>query len=241
VKIVDLSPAVPHGFRGPPSTDLGVQLNVRTKSDPGFWTSTQLDLMSLHTGTHVESALHTVEGGEAIDEVALERVIGSAVVLDLTPVQSMQILDVADLERAGERLTALGESIQPGDILLLRTDWAQEHIGTPKYFRESPGLTEGAARWLVERRPKSVGCDFFEEPAARQPGWTADEFVVHGAILGAGIPLIEGLVNLRDLPPRIRFFAPFYKFSGVESAPARAFALIEPDEAIRDPRAGARG
>ena len=227
MKMIDLSPAVPHGFKGPPSTDLGVQMNVRTKSDPGYWQSTQLDLMSLHTGTHVESALHTVEGGEAIDEVALERVIGSAVVIDLTPTKAMQILDVPDLEKANERLEASGESIRPGDILLLRTDWAQRHIGTQKYFKESPGLTEEAARWIAERRPKSVGCDFFEEPAARQPGWTADEFVVHGAILGAGIPLVEGLVNLRDLPPRVQFFAPFYKFKGVESAPARAFALID--------------
>jgi arylformamidase len=228
-KVVDLSPAVPHGFKGPPSTDLGVQMNVRTKSDPGFWQSTQLDLMSLHTGTHVESALHSIEGGEAIDQVGLDRVIGEAVILDLTPTEPMQIIDVADLEKANEELKASDESIQFGDILLLRTDWAQRHIGTQKYFRESPGLTEEAARWIVERRPKSVGCDFFEEPAARRPGWMADEFVVHGAILGAGIPLIEGLVNLRDLPPRVRFFAPFYKFSGVESAPARAFALIETD------------
>ncbi len=226
-KIVDLSPAVPHGFKGPPSTDLGVQMNVRTKSDPGFWQSTQLDLMSLHTGTHVESALHTIENGEAIDEVALDRVIGEAIILDLTPTEPMQIIEVADLEKANEKLKAAGESIRPGDILLLRTDWAQRHIGTQEYFKESPGLTEEAAKWIVERRPKSVGCDFFEEPAARRPGWTADEFVVHGAILGADIPLIEGLVNLRDLPPRAWFFAPFYKFSGVESAPARAFALIE--------------
>ncbi len=226
-KIVDLSPAVPHGFKGPPSTDLGVQMNVRTKSDPGFWMSTQLDLMSLHTGTHVESALHSIEDGEAIDEVVLDRVIGSAVVLDLTPTEAMQILDVADLEEANGKLEASGESIRPGDILLLRTDWAQRHIGTPRYFKESPGLTEEAARWIVGRGPKSVGCDFFEEPAARQPGWTADQFVVHLAILGAGVPLIEGLVNLRDLPARIRFFAPFYKFKGVESAPARAFALID--------------
>jgi arylformamidase len=226
-KIVDLSPAVPHGFKGPPSTDLGVQMNVRTKSDPGFWMSTQLDLMSLHTGTHVESALHNIEDGEAIDEVGLDRVIGSAVVLDLTPTEAMQILDVADLQEANGKLEASGESIRPGDILLLRTDWAQRHIGTPRYFKESPGLTEEAARWIAGRGPKSVGCDFFEEPAARQPGWTADQFVVHLAILGAGIPLIEGLVNLRDLPPRVRFFAPFYKFKGVESAPARAFALID--------------
>ena len=226
-KIVDLSPAVPHGFRGPPSTNLGVQLEVRTKNTTGYWQSTQLDLMSLHTGTHVESALHTIENGEAIDEVALDRVIGEAIILDLTPTEPMQIIEVADLEEAHENLKAAGESIRPGDILLLRTDWAQRHIGTQKYFKESPVLTEEAARWIVERGPKSVGCDFFEEPAARRPGWTADEFVVHGAILGADIPLIEGLVNLRDLPPRARFFAPFYKFSGVESAPARAFALIE--------------
>ena len=226
-KIVDLSPAVPHGFRGPPSTDLGVQLEVRTKNGTGYWQSTQLDLMSLHTGTHVESALHTIETGEAIDEVVLDRVIGEAVVLDLTPTEPMQIIDVADLAKANQKLQAADEAIGPGDILLLRTDWAQRHIGTQKYFKESPGLTEEAAKWIVERRPKSVGCDFFEEPAARRPGWTAGEFVVHGAILGADIPLIEGLVNLRDLPPRVRFFAPFYKFSGVESAPARAFALIE--------------
>ena len=227
VKIVDLSPAVPHGFRGPPSTDLGVQLEVRKRNGTGYWQSTQLDLMSLHTGTHVESALHTIESGEAIDEVALDRVIGEAITLDLTPTEAMQIIEVADLERANEKLRAAGESIRPGDILLLRTDWAQRHIGTQRYFRESPGLTEEAARWIVERGTRSVGCDFFEEPAARQPGWTADEFVVHGAILGADIPLIEGLVNIRELPPRARFFAPFYKFKGVESAPARAFALIE--------------
>ena len=226
-KIVDLSPAVPHGFKGPPSTDLGVQMNVRTRSDPGFWMSTQLDLMSLHTGTHVESALHSIEDGEAIDEVALDRVIGSAVVLDLSPTEAMQILDVADLEEANGKLEASGESIRPHDIVLLRTDWSQRHIGTPRYFKESPGLTEEAARWIAGWGPKSVGCDFFEEPAARQPGWTADQFVVHLAILNAGIPLIEGLVNLRDLPSRVRFFAPFYKFEGVESAPARAFALID--------------
>ena len=227
MKILDLSPAVPHGFRGPPSTDLGVQLEVRTKNGTGYWQSTQLDLMSLHTGTHVESALHTIENGEAIDEVVLDRVIGEAVVLDLTPTEPMQIIDVADLAKANQKLQAADEAIRPGDILLIRTDWAQRHIGTQRYFKESPGLTEEAAKWIVERRPKSVGCDFFEEPAARRPGWTAGEFVVHGAILGAHIPLIEGLVNLRDLPPRARFFAPFYKFSGVESAPARAFALIE--------------
>jgi arylformamidase len=223
-RIVDLSPLVPQGFKGPPSTNVGVQFEVRTK--PGYWQSAQV-FMSLHTGCHVESALHCIENGESIDQVDLERVIGSAVILDLTPVAERALIDVSDLERARERLAAQNETIQVGDILLLRTDWAQRAIGTPVYFPQSPGLTESAARWLVDQRPKCIGCDFFEEPAAREPGWTADQFVVHRTILSAGIPLVEGLVNLAELAPRCRFFAPFYRFAGIDSALARAFAIVE--------------
>ncbi len=223
-RIVDLSPLVPQGFKGPPSTNVGVQFEVRTK--PGYWQSAQV-FMSLHTGCHVESALHCIENGESIDQVDLERVIGSAVILDLTPVAERALIDVSDLERARKRLAAQNETIQIGDILLLRTDWAQRAIGTPVYFPQSPGLTESAARWLVDQRPKCIGCDFFEEPAAREPGWTADQFVVHRTILSAGIPLVEGLVNLAELPPRCQFFAPFYRFAGIDSALARAFAIVE--------------
>ncbi|GAC1319764.1 MAG: cyclase family protein [Chloroflexota bacterium] len=223
-QIIDLSPRVPEGFMGPPSTRVGVHFEVRTK--PGYWQSAT-GTLSLHTGTHVESALHCFEDGEPIDEIALDRVIGTAVVLDLTPVDRCAILDHADMDRAEQRLAAAGQQIQPDDIILLRTDWAQRAIGTSDYFPGSPGLTEGAAHWLVRKSPKSIACDFFEEPSAREPGWMADQFVVHRAILGAGIPLIEGIVNLRELPARCTFFAPFYHFGGVDSAPARAFAIVE--------------
>lgn len=219
-RLVDLSPAVPEGFKGPPSTDVGVQFDVRVK--PGYWQSAQAAL-SCHTGCHVESALHVIEGGESIDAVSLERVIGSAVVLDLTPVDAGALIDAPALEEA---LRASGETIGAEDIVLLRTDWAQRAIGTPRYFPESPALTLQAARWLVDRRPKCVGCDFFEEPAARAPGWVPEDFVVHRTLLGAGIVLVEGLVNLRELPSRCEFFAPFYKFAGIDAAPARAFARV---------------
>ena len=219
-RLVDLSPAVPEGFKGPPSTDVGVQFDVRIK--PGYWQSAKAAL-SCHTGCHVESALHVVEGGEPIDAVALERVIGSAVTLDLTPVDAGALIDAPALEEA---LGASGETIGVDDIVLLRTDWAQRAIGTPRYFPDSPALTLEAAEWLVDRRPKCVGCDFFEEPAARSPGWSPEDFVVHRALLGAGIVLVEGLVNLRELPARCEFFAPFYKFAGIDAAPARAFARV---------------
>lgn len=169
-RIVDLSPTVTDGFRGPPSTDVGARLEVRTK--PGYWQSSEASL-SVHTGCHVESELHVVEGGRAIDALPLERA-----------------------------------------------------LGTPDYFRLSPALSEEGAEWLVSREPRCVGCDFFEEPAARDPGWEAPQFVVHRTILGAGVPLVEGLVGLGELPPRCEFFAPFSKLGGIEAAPARAFAMV---------------
>lgn len=177
-RLVDLSPAVPEGFKGPPSTDVGVQFDVRIK--PGYWQSAQAALRC-HTGCHVESALHVVEGGEPIDAVALDRVIGSAVVLDLTPVDAGTLIDAPALEAALGALGAVGETVHPGDIMLLRTDWAQRAIGTPRYFPDSPALTLEGARWLVQRQPKCVGCEFF---------------------------------------------APFYKFAGIDAAPARAFARV---------------
>ena len=223
-RIVDLSPTVPDGFRGPPSTDLGVRFEVRTK--PGGWRSSQASL-SMHTGCHVESELHVAEGGRPVDALPLDSVIGSAVVLDLTPVSERALIGAGALDEASDGLETLGEAIAPGDILLLRTGWADRALGSPDYFRLSPALTEDAAQWLVAREPRCVGCDFFEEPAARDPGWEASEFVVHRTILGAGIPLVEGVIGLGSLPPRCEFYAPFLKFGGIEAAPARAFAVVE--------------
>lgn len=224
---MDLSPTVPDGFKGPPSTDVGARLSTRTR--PGYWQSSEAAL-SVHTGCHVESRLHIEERGEAIDEVALERVIGSAVVLDLTPVGERELLGPEQLERGERGLRAAGEAVRPGDVILLRSDWAGRAMGTPSYFRDSPAMSPEAADWLVERRPRCVGCDFFEEPAARDPGWSPPEFVVHRAILGAGIPLVEGLVGLDELPPRCDFYAPFVKLGGIEAAPARAFAITAEEE-----------
>jgi arylformamidase len=100
MRLVDLSPTVPHGFRGPPSTDLGVQVDARVKEDAGgYWQSSQIAL-SCHTGCHVESARHVLASGETIDEVALDRIVGPAVVLDLTPVGERELIAPEQLERA---------------------------------------------------------------------------------------------------------------------------------------------
>ena len=49
----------------------------------------------------------------------------------------------------------------------------------------------------------------------------------HGAILGAGIPLVEHLTGLGRLPPDgWRFFAVPPRILGMATFPVRAFALV---------------
>jgi arylformamidase len=167
-----------------------------------------------HAGRHSGSALRAVPTGGR-DPLALDRVIGTAVVLDLPRVSERTPIGVELLERGAERLRAEGETIRPGDIVLLRTDWTEQALGKSNWFRHSPALTHYGARWLLSHAPKCLGCDFFEPEAP-----------VQREILDAGIPLVDGLVNLAALPARCEFFAPFCNFNSISAEPARAFAWV---------------
>ncbi|MGH7416080.1 MAG: cyclase family protein, partial [Candidatus Rokuibacteriota bacterium] len=97
----------------------------------------------------------------------------------------------------------------------------------PDYFTQSPYFPPEVAQWLVDRGPKNIGFDFFEEYCARLPEFTSEDFAMHRVILGAGVVIMEGLTILGALPRRrVEFSAPFYKIAGTEGAPARFFATV---------------
>ena len=123
------------------------------------------------------------------------------------------------------RFGRAGEDIRPGDIVLLWTGWADAAMGTPDYFRSSPGLTADAAEWLRGARAALRRLRLLRGAGGARAGLEAPEFVVHRTILRAGVPLVEGLVGLGALPPRCEFFA-LLQVRGIEAAPARAFAMV---------------
>jgi kynurenine formamidase len=219
-RIIDLSVTVDEATMSPPSTNLKVEL-THYRRGPGFWQSSAVS-QGLHTGSHVDSTLHCYPDGETMAEVSLDRVIGSALVVDCTDVGPSQPVTVAHLERYADR-------ISPGDIVLLRTDWTDKMWGQfMEYFTTSPYLDVEAARWLAATGIKALGFDFFEEYCARLPSFTSEEFIVHRILLEKGIILMEGITNLGALPSeRVDFFAPFYKIAGTEGAGARFFALVD--------------
>lgn len=170
-RIVDLTVSVGPETKSPPSTDMRVELR-RHHRGPGFWQVTSIQ-QSLHTGSHVDSALHCFEEGGTTDAIRLEQVCGEAVLFDL-----------GELPPSTEITAGMLRDADPGGvegrIAIVRTAWTDRAWGDfPRFFVESPYLSLEAAEWLTELRPKAVCFDFFEEYAARLPDFTSEDFRVH--------------------------------------------------------------
>lgn len=216
--ILDLSVVVDATTLGPPAAGSPpVSLETAFRG-PGHWQSSRIAAL-LHTGSHVDAPLHVVAGGRSIESVTLEELSGTAVVIDVHDAGEREALDPA-------RLQAAAPGIPPSSIVVVRTDWTDRWWGTfPDYYTRSPFLTEDAAIWLADLRPKAVVVDFFEEECAASTDFTSEDFVVHRALLGKDIPIVEQATRLGEAgsdPFLLR--APFVLLAGVEAAPCRIYA-----------------
>lgn len=188
--------------------------------------------MTVHAGTHIDSPHHFVREGPSVEQLPLDALIGDAVVLDLTFRGTPKArITPEDLDRAERALQARGISIQAGGILFLRTDWPKGHNTTdPAWWNDSPYLTKEAAEWLVARKPAVLGYDFAQEEKGTDYQ-KAEEILtsgmrVHRTILPNVTCQIENLINLDQIPPKVKVIALPAKWK-TESAPARVVAILE--------------
>lgn len=178
--------------------------------------SNTLAEFSIHTGTHVDSPYHFVPDGATIDELPLERFYGLATKIDLREIVhpgvaiSREALHGTGLKPAG----AMG-----GRLLVLQTGWAAEHWNGDDFYTKNPYLSEDAAHLIVDSAPLAVAVDFGVDKGVPYP--------VHRILLGAGIPLIENLVNLDQLPSTFLLCAAPVKVERGDGGPARVFAVVE--------------
>ena len=216
--ILDLSVVVDATTRGPPAAGSPPVSFETALRGPGHWQSSRIAAL-LHTGSHVDAPLHVVAGGRPIESIALDELSGSAVVIDVHDAGEREPLDA-------RRLDAAAGDFPPGSIVVVRTDWTDRWWGTyPDYYTRSPYLTEDAGIWLAELRPKAVVVDFFEEECAVTTDFTSEDFVVHRALLGRDIPIVEQATGLgRAGPDPFLLRAPFVLLAGVEAAPCRIYA-----------------
>jgi arylformamidase len=109
-----------------------------------------------------------------------------------------------------------------GKAVLINTGW-DAHWRTERYFEGSPFLTEHAVEHLASAGVALVGIDSLniDDPGdGRRPA--------HSILLRRGVPILEHLCRLGDLPDRgFRFFAVPVKIKGVGTFPVRAFAIAD--------------
>lgn len=169
--------------------------------------------MAYHHGTHVDAPRHISNDGTPVDEIDLNRFIGEGIVLDLSFKEIGSGITSDDLEK-------FSDSIQSGDIVVLYTG-SCNHLGESWINSKYTYLAKSGAEWLVKRKAKSVGIDFF---SIDKYGDSANP--AHNILLGNGVPLIEEISSevKHLLGQRIFLICLPIEMKAGDGAPARVIA-----------------
>ncbi|WP_010524092.1 cyclase family protein [Nesterenkonia sp. F] len=157
-----------------------------------------------HTGTHVDAPCHSIGGGRTTSEIALEELIGPALVLPLDAAPG-ELISAGRLEHALAALLGPREPLPPRVLLAFGWD---RHFGTELALRH-PALSAEAAELLWSRGMRVLGTDALSpDPTTPEPQGTGDAgpegvFAAHQLVLGRDGLLVENLCRLRELGPGI--------------------------------------
>lgn len=207
--IIDLTRPLRDGERGV-SYD-----TARTIEDDG-WNAKTLHLYS-HSGTHMDAPMHFLPGAPTLETLDLNQCVGPARKLDLRPIGDKALITADMLVRCAT-----------GDVrglrLILQTGW-ESREGTDGFRDNLPRLSEDAAHWLVDHQVALVGV---EPPSVADVHDLEEVTLIHQILLGAGVVIAEGLMNLDALPTDAPFtlIALPLKIEGGDGAPARIIALL---------------
>ena len=188
----------------------------RTVAQDG-WNAKMLHLYS-HCGTHMDAPWHFEFEKKYIDETPLETCIGMAEIVRLPDTKPAELLTI-------DHLGPLADSFYAGDHLLLNTNWSHR-FGQPDFKSGLPRISEELAHWCVENRVKILGV---EPPSVADVANLEEVTRIHEILLGGGVTIVEGLVNLDKIPAARCFFAALpLKILKGDGAPCRAFASTKP-------------
>ncbi|MGQ9543946.1 MAG: cyclase family protein [Candidatus Bathyarchaeia archaeon] len=188
-----------------------------------------------HHGTHVDAPSHA--GGDGtIDELDLNLWHGPCNVLDMRSKGLRELVSTSDIQ-SWERIHGL---IGRGEIAILRYGWDRRwkikdrtgvNVHANMFLKDFPGLSVEAADYLGGKGVKMVGSDtptVDSAPAFEEAHSQGRVEPAHAKLLlEYGIPILEGLRNLDELPPKGAYLFAFpLKIRCGSGSPVRAVAFI---------------
>ena len=166
-------------------------------------------VMSAHSGTHVDTPAHFIEGAGTLDSYTIQDFILPAQVVNI---EDNEAIRPAELKNV---------NIEPGDALLFKTDNSVSGRCNTSNFSESfVYLSSEAAELCVEKEASLVGIDYITIEK-----YGDEAFPAHRRILGNNILVLEG-INLREVRQgRYTLLCLPLKIKGGEASPVRAVLL----------------
>jgi kynurenine formamidase len=205
-----------------------------------------------HVGTHIDAFSHVSHNGKlhgGIDAADAQRggsfsrhgaehlpvLCTRGVLLDVTACHGRKVLDggygvtADDLEHAAARS---GARPGQGDVALIRTGWARHFHDAQRYLGQDtgvPGVTEDAARWLVDHGVVATGTD--TTAYERIPAGDGHRVLpVHRILLvDSGVYIIEHLdleAMAEEDSAEFVFLVTPLRITGATGSPIRPVAMV---------------
>lgn len=174
--------------------------------DPDHAANVSQMSLGAHTGTHVDAPLHFVPGGNTVEQMALDVLVGPAVVAALPDAARITAADLAALNLPDNTRRVLFKTRNSAL-------WGQpDH----PFQEDFVALTTDAAQWVVGRGIRLVGVDYLSVQLYHDGPET------HQILLGADVVIVEGLDLSAVSPGAYELTCLPLKLLGAEGAPARA-------------------
>src|SRR5262245_33388541 len=167
-------------YEGDPDISVSSALALE-RGDPANVSNLRL---GSHTGTHMDAPLHFIDGAAGIDALALEVLIGPALVAEVDAERLIEPAHLAGLPLDGHTRVIFKTR---NSALWDRASFARDYVA----------LSLATARALIDRGVNLIGIDYLSVEAFGVAGHP-----VHKALLGAGVVLLEGL-DLRRVTPGV--------------------------------------
>jgi arylformamidase len=199
------------GLPGPAIAPYLTREASRDHYTPG--TEFAIDELTLvgNTATYLDAPYHRYPDGADLSSIPLARTV------DLPAI----VVRVTGGEQHGIDVGALAALDVRGTAVLLHTG-DDARFGSPGYAEGRHFLTRAGAAWLAAQGAALVGIDALNIDDIDDGSRPA-----HTLLLAAGIPVVEHLAGLGQLPPSgARFTAVPLRIEGFGTIPVRAFARL---------------
>lgn len=173
----------------------------------------ELIFMSTHTGTHVDAPYHFYNKGKKLHDIPVTRLVCSCLKINAQGKKTITKEDIASFEKSHGRLPQFSS-------VLFHTEWSK-NLRNSNYFKENPGLSASAARYLVSKKVNLVGID---SPSIDEG--TSSSFPAHNILAQNDVLIVENLVKLDKIRNTSFQLAVLpLKLKGATGSPVRAVAI----------------